>query len=56
VDTSHAVHPDMTSHKGGIMTLGKGAIYGTFTRQKLNAISSTKSELIAVNDVMPQVL
>jgi len=33
------------------MTLGKCSIYGTSTRQKLNAKSSTESELKAVNDV-----
>ena len=35
--------------------LGKGAIFGTSTRQKLNSRSSTESELIGVHDVMPQV-
>jgi hypothetical protein len=29
VDASFAVHPDMKSHTGGAMTLGKGVIYGT---------------------------
>ena len=56
VDASFAVHPDMKSHTGGIMTLGKGAIYGTSTRQKINTKSSTEAELVGVNDVMPQVL
>jgi hypothetical protein len=56
VDASFAVHPDMKSHTGGVMSLGKGAIYGTSTRQKLNSRSSTEGELIGVNDVMPQVL
>jgi hypothetical protein len=56
VDASFAVHPDMKSHTGAMMTLGKGAIYGTSTRQKLNTKSSTESELVGVNDVMPQVL
>jgi hypothetical protein len=31
-----AVHPDMKNHTGGIMSLGKGAVYGSSTRQKLN--------------------
>jgi Reverse transcriptase (RNA-dependent DNA polymerase) len=56
VDVSFAVHPDMKSHTGGAMTLGKGAIYGTSTRQKLNTKSSTEAELVGVNDVMPQIL
>jgi hypothetical protein len=32
VDASFAVHPDMKSHTGGMMSLGKGAAYGTSTR------------------------
>jgi hypothetical protein len=56
VDASFAVHPDMKSHTGGAMTLGKGVVYGTSTRQKLNTRSSTEGELVGVNDVMPQVL
>jgi hypothetical protein len=56
VDASFAAHTDMRSHTGGMLSLGKGAIYGTSTRQKLNTKSSTEGELVAVNDVMPQVL
>jgi hypothetical protein len=51
VDTSYAVHPDMKSHTGGMMLLGKGAIYTTKTTK-----SSTKAELVGVNDIMPQIL
>jgi Reverse transcriptase (RNA-dependent DNA polymerase) len=56
VDASFAVHPDMKSHTGGAMSLGRGTIYGTSTRQKLNTKSSTEAELVGVNDVMPQIL
>jgi hypothetical protein len=56
VDGSFAVHPDMKSHTGAMMSLGKGAAYSTSTRQKLNTTSSTEAELVAVADVMPQVL
>jgi hypothetical protein len=56
IDSSFAVHPDMKSHTGGAMTLGKGTIYATSTRQKINTRSSTEGELVGVNDVMPQVL
>jgi hypothetical protein len=55
-DASYAVHPDLKSHTGGAMSLGKGAIYGTSRRQKLNTTSSTEAELVGVSDVMPQVL
>jgi hypothetical protein len=56
VDASFAVHPDMKSHTGGAMSLGKGAVYGASIRQKLNTRSSTEAELVGVNDLMPQVL
>ena len=55
-DASDATHDDMKSHTGSVMTLGKGAIYGSSTRQRINTKSSTESELVAVNDVMPQIL
>ena len=56
VDASYAVHADMRSHTGATMSLGKGAIYGTSTKQKLNSKSSTEAELIGVSDVMSQIL
>jgi hypothetical protein len=56
VDASYAVHPDMKSHTGGILSLGKGAVYATSTRQKINTKSSTEAELVGVNDVLPQAL
>jgi hypothetical protein len=56
IDASFAVHPNMRSHTGGCMTLGKGVVYGTSTNQKLNKRSSTEAELVGVNDVMSQVL
>ena len=56
VDASYGVHTDMKSHTGATMTIGKGAIYSTSTRQKLNTKSSTEGELVGVNDAMPQIL
>jgi hypothetical protein len=56
VDASFAVHPDMRSHTGGVMSLGKGAVYSASTRQKLNTRSSTEAELVGIDDVMAQVL
>jgi hypothetical protein len=56
VDASCDVHPDMRSHTGGDMSLGRGVIHGTSKRQKLNTKSSTKAELVGVDAVMPQVL
>lgn len=55
-DASFAVHADFKSHTGGAMSLGKGVVYGTSTRQKINTRSSTEAELVAANDVMGQLL
>jgi hypothetical protein len=56
VDASYAVHHDMRSHTGGTMSMGTGAPYSTSRRQKLNTKSSTKAELVGVDDVLPQAL
>jgi hypothetical protein len=53
---SYATHHDTRSHTGGTMSLRKGAAYTTSITEKLNPKSSTEAELVAVNDVLPQVL
>ena len=56
VDGSFAVHPDMKSHTGATMIIGKGSTYSTSQKQKINTRSSTEAELVAVNDAMGQIL
>ena len=56
VDSSYAPHIDCKSHTGGTMSLGKGSIYSTSCKQKINARSSTEAELIGVNDVLGQII
>jgi len=56
VDSSYAVHPDMNSHTGIYMTVGKEATYTASSKQKLNTKSSMAAELVAVDDAMGQVL
>jgi hypothetical protein len=56
VDASYAVHPDMKSHTGGTMSLGKGSIYSASKTQRLNTKSSTEAELVGVDDVSAQIL
>jgi len=56
VDASFAVHPDMRSHTGAVLSLGGGAIVSMSTRQKLNTKSSTEAELVAVDDALPQII
>ena len=38
------------------MTMGKGSMYNKSTKQKINGKNSTETELIGVDDVLPQVL
>jgi len=56
VDSSYAVHPDMRSHSGIFMTLGKGTVYSKSSKQKLNTKSSKEAELVAIDDSMGQIL
>ena len=56
IDASYAVHEDMKGHTGATFLPGKGGIYNGSWKQKMVACISTKSELIGVYDVLPQVL
>lgn len=56
VDASFAVHDDMKSHTGAMLSLGKGCVYASSTKHKINANSSTHAELVSVSDMLPQML
>jgi hypothetical protein len=56
IDASFAVHPDMKSHTGRTMSLGKGSIYSMSQKQRLNTKSSMEAELVGVDDGMPLVI
>ncbi len=56
VDASFAVHPNMRGHTGGGLTMGRGFPISVSTKQKLNTRSSTESELVGVDDMMPIIL
>ena len=53
VDASHAVHEDMKGHTGGTTSFGAGVINTKSTKQKLNTLSSTESELVGVSEYLP---
>ncbi len=56
VDASFAVHPDMKGHTGGTMTMGMGFPLDKSTKHKLNTRSPMESEIVAVDDLIPQIL
>ena len=56
MDASFAVYPNMQGHTGGVLTLGAGCPLSKSTKHKLNTCSSTISELVAVDDMMAQIL
>lgn len=56
IDGSHGVHPNLRGHTGGGMSMGRGYPISHSGKQKLNTRSSTESELVAVDDMMPELL
>ena len=53
IDAAYAVHPDMRSQTGGVMSLGHGMIHCKSSKQKLNTKSSTEAELVGISDYLP---
>ncbi len=51
-----AVHSNMRGHSGGGMTMGRGFPISVSTKQKLNTKSSTESELVGVDNMMPIIM
>jgi len=56
VDSLYAIHPDMRSHSGILMSLGKWGTYTASSKHKLNTKSSTEAELLPIDDAMTQIL
>jgi hypothetical protein len=56
IDAAFAVHADMRSHTGAMLSLGKGAVLSDSTKQKANARSSTEAELNGIDDKISKVL
>ena len=56
VDASDRTHEDCKGHTGLMMSLGKGAAISGSRKIKINTKSSTESELVALDDVLPTIL
>lgn len=50
VDGAHVVHLDMKGHGGVFASEGKGAMYSSSTKLKLNPLRPTESELVTVGE------
>jgi len=50
VDSSYEVHPNMKGHTVKFISVGEGRKYTSSCKQKLNTKSSTKAELIAIDN------
>jgi len=55
-DAAFAVHKDMKSHTGYLLTMGQGAMQTKSLKQKINTKSSTEAELIAADSVTTPML
>ena len=56
LDASFAVHDNMRSHTGAIMSLGKGSIQSVSRKQKINTRSSTEAELVSFDDILSKLM
>ena len=51
-DASFAVHNNMHSHTGAILTFRKGAMFTLLNKKKVNSTSLTVAEIIGDNDAI----
>jgi len=56
VDASCAVHSDMKSHTGGVISFRRGALFSKSTKQKFNTKSSTEAELVGASNYLPSTI
>ena len=50
------MHPNMRGHTGGGLSMGIGFPIVSSTKQNLNTLSSTETEIVAADDCMPAIL
>lgn len=56
VDASHATHADLKGHSGTLISLGRGPIFASSTKQKTVARSSFEAEVNAVSEASSMVI
>ena len=53
IDAAYAVHDNMRSHTGGIISFGRGSLHAKSSKQKLNTKSSTEAEVVGLSEYLP---
>ena len=53
MDAAFAVHNNMRSHTGGVMSFRWGMIHAKSSKQKLNTKSSTEAEVVGLSEYLP---
>jgi len=56
VNAAHAVHEDCQGQTGAGMTFGHGAVMLLCRKHRYNTRSSTKTEIVGMDDAMPSIL
>eukprot|EP00543_Licmophora_paradoxa_P013569 CAMPEP_0202464136 /NCGR_PEP_ID=MMETSP1360-20130828/60925_1 /ASSEMBLY_ACC=CAM_ASM_000848 /TAXON_ID=515479 /ORGANISM="Licmophora paradoxa, Strain CCMP2313" /LENGTH=221 /DNA_ID=CAMNT_0049087319 /DNA_START=208 /DNA_END=873 /DNA_ORIENTATION=- len=56
IDAAYAVHADMRSQTGGVLSFGHGGLMCKTTKHKLNTKSSTKAEVVRASDYLPNTI
>ena len=56
VDAAFAVHPDMKSHTGGVISFGRGGLVCKSMKHKSNVKSSTEAETVGASDYLPHTI
>ena len=56
MDGAHAAHVDMKGRGGVYATKGRVVIYSSSTKLKLNAVSSTETEVVTVGEKLPKAI
>ena len=54
LDGSYSTHADMKGHSGEWVTEGKGGVYSSSTKHKINTLSSTEAEIVTVGEKLPK--
>ena len=53
INAVYAIHNDMHSQTGGVMSMGLGLLHSKSAKQRLNTKSSIEAELVGMSEYLP---